>query len=475
MPDYTCPPRLYRDLPRDDKAKVLEACRYGKQHLSGLQRRSGESYAQHGCEVATALGEVTRDSSLISVAILHDLLVHPDGDSLLEHSPLTQSERKLVQQLHPLRRLHIDANTEELDRVINAFTADARLLPLRMAHRLNDVRQLARFTEKLKRQIATETLHMYTAIASRLGMHAWRYEMEDVCFRLLQPRIVQQLERKFTAYAALDTTCLRHAKRFLTKKLQEEGIQSSIDGRIKQLYSTYRKMVIKRRRFEELTDRLALRIIVPTTKDCYHALGIVHASFHPIPGKLKDYIGAPKENGYRSIHTVVYPLPGVTEQPIEIQIRTAEMNEECEYGVAKHGEYKNAVYALHSQFSRVNLFRNLQSLREEARSPKQFETALRTYFNDDHIALFDAKNNLYHLKQPVTALDFACHVYGSRCKNLKSVHINGRERPLDTTLHDGDTVQARFSKEMRVQTAWLDVCHHAPARKVLRSLLDKSN
>lgn len=429
-----------------ERSRIRLTHRYADDHLRSLTRRSGESYAVHGREVATVLRELTDDASLFCVAVLHDLLVHPDGDALLEASPLSQDERKLVQELHPLRRLHIDANTEDLDRVISAFTEDERLLPLRMAHRLNDLRHVKRFDQRLQRQIARESLHMYTAIAGRLGMHAWRHEMEDICFRLLRPHTVEQLERKFAACAKLDAACLKHAKRFLLKKLRDEGIAASIDGRIKQLYSTYRKMIIKKRRFEELTDRLALRIVVPTIRDCYHALGVVHAALHPIAGKLKDYIGAPKENGYRSIHTVVHPLPGVTELPIEIQIRTPAMDAECEFGVAKHGDYKNAVYALQSPLARVNLFRNLLSLREEARSPKQFEAALRTYFNDDHIALFDASNNLYHLKQPVTALEFISHVYGKRSGFLKSVRVNGRERSFTVLLRDGDTVDARFGR-----------------------------
>lgn len=450
----------------------MSVCRYGKQCLSTVRRRSGESYAEHGCEIAAVLRETLADPSLLCVAILHDVLVHPDGDALLERAPLTPNERQLVRQLHPLRRLHIDANTEDLDRVINAFTEDAHLLTLRMAHRLNDVRHLDRFPAKLRQQIATETLHMYAAIASRLGMHAWRYEMEDTCFRLLQPRLARRLEEKFAACATLDAACLRHAKRFLARKLRGENSEPSIQGRIKQLYSTYRKMTIKRRRFEELTDRLALRVIVPSIKDCYQALGIVHAAFHPIPGKLKDYIGAPKENGYRSIHTVVYPLPGVTEQPMEIQIRTAQMDDDCEHGIAGHGEYKNTLYALRSRTARVDLFRSLQNLRKEARSPQQFETALRTYFSDDHLALFDTKNNLYHLKKPVTALDFICQVYGKRCRYLKTVQINGREWSFDTLLRDGDTVEARFGRVVTLKQEWLNGCRHAGSRQLLRLLLN---
>ena len=230
--------------------------------------------------------------------------------------------------------------------------------------------------------------------------------------------------------------------------------------RIKSLYSTYRKMVLKQRTFDQITDRLALRIIVDTLDDCYRALGIVHRHLHPIPGKLKDYIGAPKENGYQSIHSVVYPLPGVTEQPIEIQIRARDMHHACEFGTAAHGQYKESVYALQSQTSRVNLFRNLESLREESRDPKQFEQALRKYFREDHIAVFDARNNLFHFRKPASVLDFVCHVYPSRFHLLKEVFLNGRRRTPDTRLEDGDTVDAVFGRSPRIAKEWMYACCH---------------
>lgn len=464
--------RLLKLCPAPGQARIRCACEFGTAHLHSLTRRSGESYGEHGCEVALALAEFSTDPSLLSVAILHDILVHPEGDALLAAAPLSAEERSLIGKLHPLRRLHIDANTEDLDRVIDAFTEDPKLLPIRMAHRLNDVRHLQRFEASLKRQIVKETLHMYTAIAGRLGLHAWRHEMEDICFLILQPKIAALLQKKVDEMRATDEACLAHASKFLQKMLKKHGIQSELHTRYKTLYSTYRKMAIKKKRFEELTDRLAIRVLVPQTRDCYLALSVVHAVFHPIPGKLKDYIGAPKENGYRSIHTVIYPLPGVTEQPIEIQIRTKEMHDECEFGAMQHGEYKNAVYALGARPARVNLFRSLALLREEARSPAQFTEALRTYFRDDHIALFDSQNNLYHMKDPVTALDFVCHVHGKRVVRLKSVAINGRTREMDTKLSDGDTVEARFGVKQTIQRSWVDACRQKSSQQKIKLWLE---
>ena len=452
---------------------MRSVCEYAFAHLHSIPRRSGESYAEHGCEVAHTLRESSEDASLLAVAVLHDLLIHPGGPSLLSSAPLSEDERALVLQMYALRRLHIDERTKDLDTIIQAFMQDPRLLHLRMAHRLNDVRHLQRFLPTLRKKIASETLHMYCAIAGRLGMYAWRYEMEDACFSVVSPRACANLRARFEKWRELDETCLTHTTEFLLKNLKEEGISCSLEYRVKSFFSTYRKMVMKKRRFEDLTDRLALRVIVPEIMDCYAALAVVHSCMHPIPGKLKDYIGAPKENGYKSIHTVVYPLPGVTEQPIEIQIRTEEMHAASEHGLVSHGEYKTLQYALDARPARVSLFRNLLSLREEARSPRQFEEALRKYFQEDHIAVFDSENNLYHFKDPVSALDFVDRVYAKRTGNLKEIRVNGRKSSFGVRLHDGDIVEAKFARERKVESDWQELCFYRSTRVKIRSLSGK--
>lgn len=425
----------------------------------------------HGLEVALVLREASADPSLLCIALLHDAPLHPSGTTILLRSPLTAEERALSERMHQLRRMHIDENTKDLDAFLQAFADDERLFVLRMAHRVNDVRHLQRFVPALRRRIAHETLHMYTAIAGRIGMHTWRTEMEDICFAFLHPRIVQSLQRKYKAYKSVDDACMRHTRAFLQRALKMNGIQSVLSLRKKGLYSTYRKMALKRRTFEELTDRLAIRIVVDSRDECYRALGVIHASMHPIPGKLKDYIGAPKENGYRSIHTVVYPLPGVTEQPMEIQIRSRAMHAACEFGAAAHGEYKRLLYTLDTGLARVQLLSNLESLREEVHSPAQFSDALRRYYRDDHVPVFASEGGLYHLRSPATALDFICHAFSDRCAFLASVRINGRLRPPATTLHAGDTVEPHFGTERTVQMIWLGQCRHVRSRSMLRTIL----
>ncbi len=466
------PPVPTDGLPEGERRRIREVCAFARKHLGSLRRRSGEDYVAHGCEVATTLAEMTDDPSLLAVAVLHDLPLHPDGTKLLAQSPLKPDERILVRSMHALRRLHSDESSRDLDTIITAVTGDARLLPLRMAHRLNDVRHLKRFDKKTQLQIARESLHIYSAIAGRLGMRSWRREMESACFRIVSPVVAANLERKLAQCRKLDLSCLMHTKKFLSRKLQQRGIKHELSFRVKTTYSIYRKMVLKHRRFEELTDRLALRIVVPRLEDCYLALGVVHASLHPIPGKLKDYIGSPKENGYRSVHTVVYPLPGVTELPIEIQIRTAEMDWQCEYGMARHSEYKDYLYALNAPSTRINLFQNLAALREQSRSPEQFEEALRTYFQDSHMPVFDAKNNLFHVRKPLTALDFACQTHGKRVALITAIRINGREQPLETPLRAGDTVEVRCGHLRTVKHSWTQLCRHKSSRRLIHELLE---
>ena len=461
-------------LSQHDRRYMESVLDFAEAHLSSRVRRSGESYARHGQEVALVLREATDDMGLLSVALVHDIFALPDGEMLLQQSPLKSEYRQLAKQMNALRRLHIDASTQDLDYVIDAFIADARLLPLRMAHRLNDVRHLNRFTKTLRTAIAKESLHMYSSIAGRLGLYRWRYEMEDICFRYLQPNLVCRLEKQYASRQQIDDACLEQTEKFLRKTFKKNDVHCRIDARKKAVYSTYRKMIIKNRTFDELTDRLAIRIIVPDVMDCYKALAIVHGAMHPMPGKLKDYIGAPKENGYQSIHTVIYPLPGVTEQPIEMQIRSEAMHELNEYGMLSHGEYKNALYALHAAPGRVDLFQNLERLREDSRSPRQFEEALRKYFSHDRITVFDSESNLHHFKKPLTALDAVASMHPERFALLKTVKINGRKQAIDTQLRDGDTLEPLFGEESFVERAWLHACKSAVTKKHIRALLSSN-
>lgn len=451
MDIHTLETSILRKYSKNEQSRLREVIQYAKNHLHSEIRKSGENYAQHGLELAWTINEMVTDPRLTAVAILHDLEIHPKGKDLLKNAPIDEEEKYLIKEMHKLRGLHISTEEKDLDTFLDHTSQQAALIPLRIAHRLNDVRHLDRFQEKLQEKIAQESLHMYASIAGRLGMHRWRYEMEDICFIKLQKKAAEALIKKFKDSREIDEISLKQTRAFIQKKCKEANISVKIESRFKALYSSYRKMLLKNRHFDELTDRLALRVIVKNIDECYRTLGIIHSHMHPIAGKLKDYIGIPKENGYQSIHTVVYPLPGVTEQAIEIQIRSKEMQQLCEYGTASHGEYKNLNYSLKTSNAQIDLIKNFQILRSKTKSPKQFNQALRNYFDEKHMGIFDEKNNLYHIKRPASILEFLTIIYPKKVQYIREVKRNGRKEHLEATLQDGDVIEAIWRSHRNIQ------------------------
>ncbi|MDD4351633.1 MAG: HD domain-containing protein [Candidatus Gracilibacteria bacterium] len=444
--------------------------RFLEDNLNEVKRRTGQAYAGHGMEVAKVLRELTEDPKLLCCAMAHDLLMHPEGENLLRKAPLTSEEKKIVVKMHQLRRLHIDENVRDLDTVLNAFVHDEEIIILRLAHRLSDIRKIEDFEPGLKKRIARESLFMYAPIAGRLGFNAWRKEIEDVCFRILHPKHALHLESKFEKYADFDKKCLEQTAKFINKHLQKIGIKPEMQKRIKGLYSTYKKLLSGDQSFRDISDRLAVRVIVDSIDDCYRVLGIVHRIMRPIPDAFRDYIGSPKDNGYRSIHTAVYPLPGVTEQIVEVQIRTHRMHQECEYGLAAHFRYKQAKYALTDNIAKVDILRNFEALRIETSSPEKFQEVLQNYLAGKKLIIFDQNNKIYHINKPASVLDFTFVIYGKRCLYLKQAYVNGRERPFEYLLHDGDTVRLVFAKTETFHKNWLNQCQKKASKDFLKSV-----
>lgn len=404
-----------------DTAKVLSVYEFSKAYLREVSKVTGETAFRHCCEITKIVKEATQDASLLSVSLLHDILLSPKGMELLQKSPLTQKEQQLIVKINVLRKLKISKNYKDLDFLLKSFDKDPSLLIIRMAHYLSYIRNIRQLDRNSRKQFTYEMLHIYAPIAGKLGFNVWRIEMEDVSFSVLHPRIFKKLQTEFAKIEKIDQNCLNQTRKFLSKKLKQVGIKAKISTRLKSIYSTYRKMVLKERALTLLTDRLALRVIVDQIEDCYRVLGLVHQHMHLTPGKIKDFIGFPKENGYRSIHTVVYPLPGITELPIEIQIRTHEMHNECEYGISAHCDYKQVKYPQIYSSVKLNLIKNFKLLKSDLKAPRQFQFSLKNHFNKHNLVLFDEKNNIYHFKKPFSVMDFAFNVYKKRACQLKLI------------------------------------------------------
>ena len=246
---------------------IQAALSFAKKYLSTITRQNGENCFEHGLHIASIIWEISTEETLIIVAILHDIFLHPNAEAILKESLLSKEQQKLAQQMHSLRGLDINSHAKDLDQFIQAFTQDNRLVLLRMAHRLNDIRNIETFDPLIQKKLCRETLHMYASIAGRLGLHAWRYEMEDACFKVLHPEKASLLEKRFNDLHSLDLACLKPTKKFIATALTKNNIPATIEYRIKNLYSAYRKMLFKHYTFEELTDRLAIRVIVNNLED----------------------------------------------------------------------------------------------------------------------------------------------------------------------------------------------------------------
>lgn len=418
-----------------------------QKYLQSIKRRSGESYSSHGLEVANTVYECMHDPELMGVALLHDLLVHKEGEDILDQSILTDQERDLIRNMNQLRRLHIDLEVADLNRVLNSFLDDYRLLILRMAHRLNDIRHLDRFSPDLKAQIALETLSVYAALAGRMGLNSWKHELEEVSFKTLYPKIYDQLLLNRKSSEKIDLKNLEHLSRFIKEKMKTHGISGEVSYRIKAPFSIYQKMTLKNLRYQDISDRLGVRIVVGSIMECYRALGVVQTCLKPISGRLKDYIAFPKENGYQSIHTVVSALPGEGAQVFEIQIRTKEMDQWSSFGNAAHGGYKAKAKSITRTTFKASLIKSIRRASAYAsKNSNQVNYLLEKTLNHRQIIVFDPDQNAFPVKSASNALDFVLKYHSKNFNQVDEIRINGKKLPLNTVLQDGDIIEVIFIK-----------------------------
>ncbi|MBD3327968.1 HD domain-containing protein [Candidatus Peregrinibacteria bacterium] len=462
---------LTSDLNFTDKLSVDQAYTDAKKFLSEEKHVTGITLFQHGLEVAYTLKEVTNDPVIFKVAILHHILKLPEGEQVLESLDITDEERALIRQIHNITELYIGRSFEDLSRLLDMIFEDLRLVILCTAHRVDEIRKLDRYSELDALQLARETLHGFTTLIGRLNMHVWRTELEDYSFKYLYPETYRQVDKLMDEFRDLDQMCLKHASSMIGKVLTEAGLEHELQGRIKGVYSTYRKMLLKDQTFGEIPDRLALRIILEREEDCYKALHLVNKHMEPVGGIIRDYIARPKENGYQSLHTVVYPMNGVTDRQMEVQIRTFDMHEECEQGIAAHSDYKKMNYSMQSPKGRTDILRNMAVLKQGVVNIDDFNKLLKKYLSEDQIIIFDSEGNTNFVDDQSTVLDFVCSNYGDKVKRLKEVKINGRRQNFGTYLSDGDTVEAVFGRTKNITKEWENYCTFPLNKKLVVSLL----
>ncbi len=482
IPTMTTPEQEYQGLlrsldtymPHIDKKPIQLAYEYAAKCHATQKRASGEPYITHPLAVASIVATLKLDTPSIVAAILHDTV--EDTQATLEEIELHfgVEVKDLVDGLTKISKIKFRSNEEKLAenfrKMIVAMAKDLRVILIKLCDRLHNMRTMDNLTIEKRKRIAQETLDIYAPLANRLGIYGIKSELEDLCLRTLKYEVYQEIRRKISSKKSQRQDYINDVKEVLEKELRKYGFtELQVYGRPKHFFSIYKKMIERHLEFEDIHDLFAFRIIVASIKDCYEALGVVHAMWKPMPGRFKDYIAMPKANLYQSLHTTVIRSNG---EPAEIQIRTKEMHETCEYGVAAHWAYKDKDKSVHvTDAQKFSWLRQIMQWQNELKDPDEFLEALKVDLFDEEIFIFTPKGDVLSLPTNATALDFAFSVHsdiGSKCIGVK---VNGQMSPIKKRLKSGDIVEVLTSPHQKPSKDWLSFIVTSKARNKIRSFL----
>ena len=453
-----------------DRSQLLKAFVFACEHHADQRRKSGEDFIVHPVDVAKICAGMRLDTATLCAALLHDT-VEDTSASLDEVRDVFGDEvAKLVDGVTKLTGVVFqsrdEAQAENYRKMLVAMATDIRVILIKLADRLHNMRTLSAMAKQKQIEKARETLEIYAPIAHRLGIHAIKWELEDLAFQTLHPRKYQEIKALVNQQRDERERYVAKAGGYLAQELEALGIQSEISGRAKHFYSIYTKMTKKGREFNEIYDLTAMRVIVESVKDCYGAVGVIHSLWKPLPGRFKDMIAMPKFNMYQALHTTVIGPEG---RPLEIQIRTGDMHERAEYGVAAHWTYKEDG-SDKPDFADAKL-KWLKSLLDEEGQldAADFAASLRDELLDEEVYVFTPKGEVKRLSVGATPLDFAYEVHtdvGHRCVGAK---VNGKIVPLHYQLVSGDIVEVLTSKRERGPSRdWLGVVKTSRARNKIK-------
>ncbi len=464
--------RYYPDL--EDWELVEKAYNFSVEAHSGQLRESGESYITHPLGVALILTELELDLVTIVAGLLHDV-VEDTPVSLEEiQAEFGEEVTALVDGVTKLSRLDFTSKEEQqaetLRKMFIAMAQDIRVVLIKLADRTHNLRTLRYLNTHKQKEIARETLEIYSPLAHRLGIYMIKWELEDLAFRYLQPDDYFQLVDKLAKKRREREKFINRIIWILQDYLSEASIEAEIQGRPKHLYSIYNKMKNQGKDLSEIYDLTAIRIIVDTVKDCYHTLGIVHTIWKPIPGRFKDFIAMPKPNMYQSLHTTVF---AAENELAEIQIRTWDMHRTAEYGIAAHWRYKENVKETETPDDKLTWLRQLLEWQHDYRDARDFIKDLKGELFTDEVFVFTPKGDVIDLPAGSVTLDFAYKIHtdvGNRCSGAK---VNGRLVPLDYQLKTGDMVEVITSKQGSPSRDWLKLVKTSHAKNKIRSWFKK--
>ncbi len=460
-------------LPPEQVKKIYKAYLFSASAHEGQTRLTGEPYIYHPLSVAKVLTEMHMDAQTIQAAILHDVI--EDTETAKEQVKLEfgNDVAELVDGVSKLTHLEfeskLEAQAENFRKMMLAMVKDVRVIIIKLADRLHNMRTIEVMPEKKRKRIARETLDIYAPIALRLGMHDLRVELEALSFKYLWPLRYRVLKDAIRRNNINRDALIQEVEKNICERLEQANIVSRIIGREKNIFSIYRKMQEKRLQFSEVFDVFAFRIIVDDVDTCYRVIGVIHNLYKPVPGKFKDYIAIPKKNAYQSLHTILFGPKGM---PIEVQVRSEEMDQVAQSGIAAHWMYKVASNEQNAPQKRTREWLNTVSeMQHRSGSSLEFLESVKVDLYRDEIYVFTPAGDIMELPINSTTIDFAYAVHtdiGNQCVAAK---INRRLEPLSTILQNGQTVEIVTSPSGRPNPAWLNFIVTAKARSNIRSFL----
>ena len=457
--------------PGADFKRIRESYEFAKQHHGEQRRKSGELYITHPLAVAQIVAEELHlDSESIEAALLHDVIEDTDAtyDDVAKLTSPTVAD--LVEGVSKLTRVHYTSKEEEqmenLRKMLMAMSKDIRVILIKISDRLHNMRTMEYQTPEKQKQKSFETMEIYAPIAHRLGMQKMKWELEDLSLKYLDPisyrEIVEALNEKAAQYDGFMSSI--HDQ--ITRRLREAHIDGYVYGRMKHPYSIYRKMYTQNKSLDDVYDLFAFRVIVDTVSDCYNVLGIIHDLYKPILGRFKDYIGTPKPNMYQSLHTTVVGQNGI---PFEVQIRTREMHEVAEYGIAAHWKYKQGM--ANKKLGSEQDFEWVRKLLESQQDTdaEEFVRTLKVDMFADEVFVFTPNGDVKSLPAGATPIDFAYNIHSAVGNGMVGAKVNGRMVPYDTPLKNGDIVEVITSKNAKGPSRdWLKIAKSNEARNKIR-------
>ncbi|MEM7463176.1 MAG: bifunctional (p)ppGpp synthetase/guanosine-3',5'-bis(diphosphate) 3'-pyrophosphohydrolase [Pseudomonadota bacterium] len=472
MRQYELVERINKYKKNADEALLNKAYVYAMQKHGEQTRANGDPYFSHPLEVAAILTNLKLDEETIAVALLHDTIEDTDATRNEIDSMFGEKIGDLVEGLTKLKRLDLVSKkaeqAENLRRLLLAISDDVRVLLVKLADRLHNMRTLDHVPEEKRARIATETMEIYAPLAGRIGMHDMREELEELSFRYMNPQAYETVTERLTGLAEKNRDLVSTISRALSEKFEREGIDATVRSRQKKAFSVFQKMERKSVGLEQLSDLYGFRVIVDDTESCYRALGIVHTTWQMVPTRFKDFISTPKQNDYQSIHTTVI---GPSNQRVELQIRTWEMHRVAEYGVAAHTLYKDHLENGNDREKEENAYETLRqtiSQLADGLNPEEFLEHTKLELFLDQVFCFTPKGRIIALPKGATPIDFAYAVHtdiGNTCVGCK---INGKIMPVITELHNGDEVEIVRSKAQTPPAAWESVVVTGKARAAIR-------